>query len=78
MLQKLQIKRRANDVLLVKDDLSAIVAFFQGGQDVLRVIRAITMAGDIADFGSCVRWWQRIEGSFGTDGGVPGERDGVR
>lgn len=71
MLQKPQIKRRPNDISLVKDDLSAIVAFFQGGQDVLRVIRAIAMAGNIADSGPGVCGWQRIEGSFGTDGGVP-------
>lgn len=67
MFQPLNIQRRANRILLIEDDFSAIVACFQCCEDVFRVIFTVAVRLYITHFVALCCLGQRFECAFGSD-----------
>ncbi len=63
MLQKCQVQCSTDGILFVlgEDDLSAVVALVQCGEDKLGVVGAITMAAHMADLLARIAMWERSE-----------------
>lgn len=70
MLQERQIQSSADGILLLfgEDDLSAVIAALQGGEDERRVVAAVAMGAHMADFLAWVAVGERLERPLGAYG----------
>lgn len=67
MFQPLNIQRRANCIILIKNNFSTIVAGLQCSEDVIRVIFTIAVSLDFAHFVALCCLGERFECTFGSD-----------